>query len=148
MSTIITCTRRIQFCAGHRVHGHESKCRNLHGHNYVVLFEAQAPRLDSLGRVIDFSVLKDRIGGWIEAKWDHGCIIWVDDIEATQAMQLMKDQKVYQLPLNPTAENMAAYLLERVCPAVLNGTGVTVVKVTLWETENCAAEARLEAAHG
>ena len=54
---MITCTRRIQFCAGHRVMGHEGKCRNLHGHNYVVFVTAQADELDSVGRVIDFSVL-------------------------------------------------------------------------------------------
>ncbi len=43
---MITATRRVQFCAGHRVHRHESKCRNLHGHNYVAFFTAEAERLD------------------------------------------------------------------------------------------------------
>lgn len=28
---MITCTRRIQFAAGHRVMRHESKCRVIHG---------------------------------------------------------------------------------------------------------------------
>ena len=32
----LTCTRRLQFCAGHRVYGHESKCANVHGHNLAV----------------------------------------------------------------------------------------------------------------
>jgi hypothetical protein len=51
--------RRIPFAAGHRVFQHESKCRNLHGHNYVAVLHARADAgLDALGRVIDFSVLK------------------------------------------------------------------------------------------
>lgn len=136
----ITCTRRIQFCAGHRVHNHESKCRNLHGHNYVAMFEADAP-LDSLGRVIDFSVLKERIGGWIDSQWDHGFLLWQDDAEAIAAVSSMPSQKMYLMPYNPTAENMAKYLLERVCPSLLDGTGVDVVSVRIWETENCYADA-------
>ena len=72
---MITCTRRFQFCAGHRVHRHESKCRNLHGHNYVLFVTVTAPELDSLGRVIDFSIIKGLVGDWIDSKWDHGFIL-------------------------------------------------------------------------
>lgn len=140
---MITCTRRIQFCAGHRVYQHESKCRNLHGHNYVALFEASAPQLDRIGRIVDFSVLKDRIGGWIDEHWDHGFLYWVEDEEIRAALEKITLQKTYTLPHNPTAENMANYLLCVICPRVLNGTGVSVIRVTIWETENCYAEATL-----
>ena len=140
---MITCTRRIQFCAGHRVHRHESKCRNFHGHNYVAFFEAVAPDLDAVGRVIDFSVLKEKLGGWIDRHWDHGFLYWREDVEAWQALQLVQQQKIFVLPDNPTAENMASYLLLVVCVEQLEGTGVTVRKVIIWETENCHAEATL-----
>lgn len=140
---MITCTRRIQFCAGHRVYRHESKCRNMHGHNYVVLFKATCPCLDEIGRVIDFSVLKEKIGGWIECYWDHGFIYFVDDEEVRHALEMVKGQKVYITTFNPTAENMADYLLRVICPEVLRGTNVTVTKVVIWETENCFAEAVL-----
>jgi 6-pyruvoyltetrahydropterin/6-carboxytetrahydropterin synthase len=136
----ITCTRRIQFCAGHRVHNHESKCRNLHGHNYVAYFDAAAP-LDDLGRVIDFSVLKERIGGWLDEKWDHGFLLWEQDSEAVAIVTQMPGQKLYLMPWNPTAENMARYLLTVVCPRLLDGTGVEITGVRMWETENCYADA-------
>lgn len=135
-----TCVRRIQFCAGHRVWRHESKCNNLHGHNYVAYFHAEAPELDALGRVIDFGVLKARIGAWIDAEWDHGFIHHADDLEAVRALAEIPAQKTYALAANPTAENMAEHLLTEVCPKVLAGTGVTVTKVVLWETENCFVE--------
>jgi 6-pyruvoyltetrahydropterin/6-carboxytetrahydropterin synthase len=138
---VITCTRRIQFCAGHRVFGHEGKCRNIHGHNYVAFITAQADQLDAVGRVIDFSVLKDRIGGWIDREWDHGCILWENDTDARMAVESCRPAKVFTLPTNPTAENMADYLLRVVCPKELAGTGVRVVSVRVWETENCYAEA-------
>ena len=140
---MITCTRRIQFCSGHRVFGHEGKCRHLHGHNYVAFITAEAEELDSVGRVIDFSVLKELVGGWIDRNWDHGCVLWAGDTEALLAVKACQPSKIFELPNNPTAENMADFLLLIVCPAVLKETGVVVTKIVLWETENCYAETTL-----
>jgi 6-pyruvoyltetrahydropterin/6-carboxytetrahydropterin synthase len=156
---MITCTRRIQFCAGHRVVGHEGKCRNLHGHNYVALITAIAPELDAVGRVIDFSVLKERIGGWIDENWDHGFIWWEKDWQVAAlystedpdpelpdddyAHGWLKEMKSYALPTNPTVENMANHLLRDICPNLMKDTGIQVYKIVLWETENCYATAEL-----
>jgi 6-pyruvoyltetrahydropterin/6-carboxytetrahydropterin synthase len=134
--SMITCTRRLQFCAGHRVVGHESKCRHLHGHNYVALLTAEAPRLDDIGRVIDFGVLKDKYGTWIEEHWDHRMLLWVDDPIRVQPGA--HSPGIVRVPFNPTAENMAHHLLHL---SLLMHTPVRLVKVTLWETENCYAEA-------
>ena len=139
----ITAVRRLQFCAGHRVLNHEGKCAHFHGHNYVVLVHAEAPALDDVGRVIDFSVLKERVGGWIDFMWDHAFIAFDKDDEAVRALSRLKSNRWFPLPLNPTAENLARYLLDPICPLVLEGTGVRVVKVEVWETENCKAEASL-----
>jgi 6-pyruvoyltetrahydropterin/6-carboxytetrahydropterin synthase len=139
---MITCTRRFQFCAGHRVFGHESKCANPHGHNYVALVEAEAEQLDSIGRVIDFSVLKERIGGWIEANWDHGFLVYSHDVEMLSALTALNGH-VFVMRQNPTAENIAKYLLAEVGPRVLENTGVVIRSVTVQETENCSAKATL-----
>lgn len=141
-------TRRLQFCAGHRVHLHESKCRNMHGHNYVLHFSARAKKpeeaeLDSLGRVIDFSVMKQLLGDWIDENWDHGFIHYVEDSEVRYALARIPTQKVYALPANPTAENMAAYLLHRVCPKLFKDTNIEIIKIVLHETENCSVEVTL-----
>lgn len=141
-----TCERRLQFCAGHRVYGHESKCANVHGHNYVVWVEATPDEgLDRIGRVVDFSVLKGRVGGWIEEHWDHGMLICEDDplLVAWQPGGTMAGQKFFRCPFNPTAENMALFLLEFVCPLVLRDLGVRVTRVVVEETENCRATAAL-----
>jgi 6-pyruvoyltetrahydropterin/6-carboxytetrahydropterin synthase len=125
------------------VFGHESKCANLHGHNYVALFEAEADAgLDSIGRVIDFGVLKERLGGWIDRMWDHGFLLYRLDTALAWFESHGVRQKLYVMDENPTAENMAAHLLRVVGPQVLAGTGVRLVSVRLWETENCYAEVR------
>lgn len=140
--SFISISRRIQFAAGHRVFNHESKCANPHGHNYVAFVHAESKTgLDDLGRVIDFSVLKEKIGGWIDANWDHGFIYFERDTELFDLFHDHDRWKSFGLPMNPTAENMARYLLRVVCPIALKDSGVTVWKVQLMETENCVAEA-------
>ena len=109
----VTASRRLQFCAGHRVYGHESKCANLHGHNYVVFLYARSENelngdgLDSLGRVVDFGQLKSLFAPWIEDNWDHGFIVSRNDLEAQQALNMIPGQKLFVMDSNPTAENMA-----------------------------------------
>lgn len=155
----ITATRKLRFCAGHRVVGHEGKCAHLHGHDYGVEIHARANSLDSVGRVIDFSVIKERVGGWIDANWDHKTLLWAKDKlrhivangaeffesgnedDKRQAKQALGSFVVGSF--NPTAENIAAHLLIVICPEVLAGTGVNVYKVVVHETPNCFATAEL-----
>lgn len=143
---LITATRRLQFCAGHRVMGHESKCANLHGHNYVVLLTAKAkPQTaaqDGIGRVVDFSVLKATIGTWIDRFWDHGFILCADDQQGLAAVKMMPGQKLFVMGENPTAENMAHFILSNLGPRLLP-SNVRLIQVRIWETENCYADARL-----
>lgn len=140
---IPTATRRLTFTAGHRVMGHDGGCRNVHGHNYEAFFTAEADGLDGLGMVIDFAVLKGCLGSWLAENWDHGFIhAWNDD-EVIGALGRVAGQKTFALHANPTAENLALYLLFSVGPKVLRDTGVKLVRVKLVETENCYAEVGL-----
>jgi 6-pyruvoyltetrahydropterin/6-carboxytetrahydropterin synthase len=135
-------TRLLEFDAGHRVMNHESKCATLHGHRYCVEVTAEAEQLDDIGRVIDFSVLKARIGSWIDENWDHTTILWEKDVETVKALRWIERKKEpFVAPWNPTAENMAHYLLTVVCPRELGDTGVIVTKIRVWETPNCYADA-------
>ena len=138
---MISCTRIHDFCAGHRVVGHEHRCRHLHGHNYRVAFECAAEELDDLGRVIDFQVIKDRLCQWLEDNWDHRMLLWQQD-ELVPALSAV-DNSIVPVPFNPTAENMANHLLRVVGPEQLAGTCVTLVRVNVEETRKCSAEARL-----
>lgn len=141
-----TAVRKIHFCYGHRVMNHESKCATLHGHNAVVWIHATPIKgLDQLGRVVDFSVLKDVVGGWIDSHWDHTMILFKDDTKTVDLVNLAPSfKKPYILDKNPTAENLAHHLLYEVCPKILKGKGIIVHKITFYETENCYAEQIIE----
>ncbi len=140
----VTVKRRIRFNAGHRLLGHEGKCANFHGHNYVADFYVttsgdDASQVDNVGRVIDFAELKALLKGWIDTHWDHGFLLSRDDDNGIAAIRSVEPSKLYILPGNPTAENMARYLLEEVCPGLLSPCGVEAVQIDLWETEETCA---------
>lgn len=124
-------------CAGHRVYGHESKCAHFHGHNYRIHFDVSAG-LDSLGRVMDFSVIKEKLCEWLETEWDHRFLVWIED-PAGPHLREMDPTGVVAVPFNPTAENMAQYLVDVIGPQQLAGTGVTLVNVRIEETAKCSA---------
>ena len=135
---MITCTRRLTFCAAHRLLGHTGPCADLHGHNYTVEITAAGP-VDAEGRVVDFAEIKHRIGRWLRENWDHAFIHnWADPLAATVP------GKKFAFRGNPTAENMAAFLLDVVAPAFLRPAllrGVNITHVRVWETEDCYADA-------
>ena len=138
---MISITRLLEFDAGHRVLNHEGKCHTLHGHRYKVEVEATSKYLDPLGRVIDFSEVKMRLGSWLDENWDHTCVFYEKDQEALDAFHSMSGRKdCYLLPVNPTAENMAHYLLNKICPKLFKDSEVQIIKITIWETPNCRAE--------
>jgi 6-pyruvoyltetrahydropterin/6-carboxytetrahydropterin synthase len=133
--------RRIQFCAGHRLYRHGGKCEYFHGHNYTADFYVTGEQVDDVGRVIDFAELKRILKGWIDENWDHSFILCAEDHNGIEALKLVKPSKYYLLPYNPTAENLARYLLHEVCPRLLTSVGVRAVKVTVWETDEACCEA-------
>lgn len=162
-----TVIRSHEICAGHRVVGHESKCRHLHGHNYKFHFKVApkpetipgiAPasmatkpgKLDDVGRVIDFSVVKTTLCQWLENNWDHKFLHWEKDplIKALEVDCELCDEttghdvrdfdnSLVSLPFNPTAENLAAYMVNVIGPQLLDEHGVQLVECTIEETSKC-----------
>ena len=146
-TTSLALVRQLRFCAGHRLYRHESKCAYLHGHNYRVDVEVVAAggaaTVDDVGRIVDFSLIKKRLLGWLDTHWDHAFILFVEDSGAIAAVQQSTPSKLFLLPWNPTAENMARYLLEVVCPGVLADLGGDARHVSVWETDEACAIAFL-----
>jgi 6-pyruvoyltetrahydropterin/6-carboxytetrahydropterin synthase len=145
--TTLALVRQLKFCAGHRLHGHEGRCAFFHGHNYrvdvEVVAEGGGADVDAVGRVVDFTLIKQRMHGWLDEHWDHAFLVFEDDANALAAVRLVEPTKYFVMPWNPTAENMARYLLEVVAPRVLGDLGVMARRVAVWETDEACAVAAL-----
>lgn len=157
-------TRRLEIDAGHRIPDHGSKCRNLHGHRYVIeatcrggLSAVGAER----GMVLDFSFLKDEMVRIVDEYCDHGMILAVDDpflptfLPSAAFLQDVKAAvrgdgfysalgsmgKLYVMADVPTAENLARHWFDRLAPAVRKRSmdRANLQRLTVWETPNCSA---------
>ena len=135
---LITATRYHDISTGHRVSGHENKCAHIHGHNYRFHFTVATDKLDSLGRVMDFSFIKEKLCEWLEVKYDHKFLMWEKDPLINEMTKLVP-QDIVSTYFNPTAENMAQHLVEVVAPIQLKGTGCKLIKCVIDETRKCSA---------
>lgn len=85
-------SKRMEIAGSHRLNlSYESMCTQLHGHNWVVTVYCKAQTLNADGMVVDFKHVKDKIHGYL----DHGNFNEL-------------------LPFNPTAENIARWIVEQI----------------------------------
>ena len=117
--------------AAHRVVGHEGgkgKCARLHGHTYTFDIELDG-WLDSTGFVVDYGVVKRLLD-----EWDHRTVLWVNDplqvVEHPSPHNPGVHQGVVRVDFNPTAENLARNVADRLFAL----PGVKRARVTCRET--------------
>ena len=84
--------KTIEISACHRLClSYESKCTNMHGHNWIITVYCRARKLNADGMVVDFTEVKRRIQDVI----DHANLNEV-------------------FTFNPTAENIARWVVDSI----------------------------------
>jgi 6-pyruvoyltetrahydropterin/6-carboxytetrahydropterin synthase len=113
-----------EFSSAHRLRHYKGKCENIHGHNWKVEVSIASKRLNRLGMVIDFKELKRRVGEVLE-ELDHKNI----------------NDLAYFKKVNPTSENIAKYIYNRVkgLGARGQGPGLKIKAVKVWESDTSCA---------
>lgn len=106
------------FAAGHALRNYHGKCENVHGHNYRVHVKVRGEKLDATGMLVDFVELK-RLLRAISEPLDH---VFLNDIEPFTNT-------------NPTAENLAVYICEKMQQGIRQENPVEVAEVKVWETD-------------
>jgi len=124
------------FDMAHRLLGYEGKCSNLHGHTVKIEVTVSNRTLQPIGFVVDFQILDRLIKKWINDNWDHVTILSASD----KLCEQLVDTKVYKMESNPTAENLAYELYNKLSALFEEQQeGYKIDSVTVWETPKHAA---------
>lgn len=85
-------SKRLEIAGSHNLNlDYESKCTNLHGHNWIITVYCRSYELDENGMVVDFADIKR----FISDKLDHQ---YLNDV----------------FDFNPTAENIAKWICDNI----------------------------------
>jgi len=109
------------FSAAHALREYKGKCENLHGHNWRIRVSVAGQKLDKMGMLVDFTDLKAALDAVLK-KLDHTNLNDVNPFTT----------------LNPTAENIAAYIYEGIMKYQLPHIKISSVEV--WESETSSAK--------
>jgi 6-pyruvoyltetrahydropterin/6-carboxytetrahydropterin synthase len=138
--------KRFRWEAAHRIPWHEAGCRHLHGHSYRMMVELEGEPTDASpgggAMLIDFKHVKRMVAPVVDAM-DHATLVHASDTELREAVEVL-DSKVYVMPADTTAENVALHVAAEIQQRgadVLRAHGVETIRVQVWETETCYAEA-------
>lgn len=84
--------KKLEISAAHKLMlDYDSKCENLHGHNWIIYIICESEELDDNGMVFDFTHIKEKISD----KLDHK---YINDV----------------IKGNPTAENIARWICNEI----------------------------------
>ena len=108
------------FASAHCLREYKGKCENTHGHNWKVRAAFCGTQLDKTGMLIDFTDLKAGLEK-IMAYLDH---------------KFLNETPPFD-KINPTAENIAAYIFEELKKA--ETATAKVAEVEVWESETSSA---------
>ncbi len=108
------------FSAAHSLRDYKGKCEKLHGHNWLVRLTLGGDALNGQGMLMDFHDARALLSRAI-AEWDHANLNELEQFEV----------------LNPTTENIAGIVCERIAAEL--PPAIAVRAVTVWETPGSCA---------
>lgn len=120
-------SKTIEIAGAHKlVLPYDSKCSNIHGHNWVVTVYCKSKSLTSYGMVIDFTKIKSAV----HDKLDHKYI-----------NEVLGD-------LNPTAENIAKWICDTVTDICNSDSGGYCYRVSVQESNGNIAIYEVDSCEG
>ena len=136
-------TKQFDFEAAHILWGYDGRCKNIHGHSYMLYVTIIGKPIEDhknpkFGMVMDFSELKSIVNETSIKPLDHSLMI----MENTPVHKSIKTSnlinKIVSLPYQPTCENMIVDFAHKIKSKLPNN--IRLHSLRLHETSTAYAE--------
>ncbi|MBU1164325.1 6-carboxytetrahydropterin synthase QueD [Patescibacteria group bacterium] len=111
----MTLNKKFTFDSAHKLENYDGKCKNLHGHTYIVMVFVQGEISKENGMVIDFKILEEIVEKEVLEKLDHKYLNDIIDL--------------------PTAENTVKWIWQAL-EDKFQDHKIKLYKLKLWENPN------------
>lgn len=138
---VLRITKEFRFEGAHALPGYDGRCRNIHGHSYILYVTIKGEPLCGTsspkeGMVVDFKELKAIVNENIIDIFDHALILRKDAVAAQELAAGYGN--VVLVDFQPSTENLICYFAQ-----VLKGKlpqGVELFSLKMHETAGSFAE--------
>ena len=138
---MITITKVFRFEMAHAIFGYAGKCKNVHGHSYILHVTVTKNSGDdgfvpALGFILDFKELKKIIIEKVIEKLDHQLILSNEYLKSNSAF--ISAENMFAWEMEPSAENILIYINQQIESNL--SAEIKLQKLQLYETADSYAE--------
>lgn len=138
---MITITKVFRFEMAHAIFGYVGKCKNVHGHSYILHVTVTKSLGDdgfvsAPGFILDFKELKKIVNEKVIKELDHRLILSNEYLKSNSAF--ISAENMFAWDMEPSAENILIYIKQQIesnLPAEIK-----LIKLKLYETSDSYAE--------
>ncbi len=139
--SIIRITKEFRYEGAHALHNYDGKCRQIHGHSYILYVTVQGSPINEDGNpkdgmVMDLAELKHIVNKTIIDKFDHALVLRCNSPMATELGSVYSN--VVLVDFQPTCENMLSYFAEAIKAELPEN--VKLYSLKLYETSTSFVE--------
>ena len=138
---VLRITKEFRFEGAHALPGYDGKCRNIHGHSYIMYVTVKGSPINGTGSpkdgmVVDFKQLKDIVNENIIDKFDHALIMHTASPLSQELANAYPN--VMLVDFQPSTENLLCYFAQVLKDKMPQG--VELFSLKLHETASSFAE--------
>lgn len=138
---VLRITKEFRFEGAHALPGYDGKCRNIHGHSYIMYVTVKGSPINGTGSpkdgmVVDFKQLKDIVNENIIDKFDHALIMHTGSPLSEELAGAYPN--VMLVDFQPSTENLLCYFAQVLKDKMPQGAELFSLK--LHETASSFAE--------
>jgi 6-pyruvoyltetrahydropterin/6-carboxytetrahydropterin synthase len=136
----IRITKIFRFEMAHALWNYEGKCKNIHGHSYILYVTLSGNPVNDIGHpedgmLMDFGKLKKLIKHSVTDEFDHAFVVNENSPQACDMSNTaLPFENIKKVKFQPTSENLIAHFAQKIQLILPQGTKLHSLKLSETDT--------------